>query len=397
MAKKDKSEDLVKELIHEEDWKRMNATAEFLKRGPEAVTALISALADENPRLRAEVAHMLGRIKNRAAGVPLVPLFTDPEPAVREAATEAFRHVADEAALAALVRLLEDPAHRDTAAAVLVRLKDSGALGPLVAMLKSQDPTARFMAAESLEQLADPRSADAWIEAMVYPDLRDIASRSLKRISELRERIVAILDRLRDNEDTVVLEEARIGVSMDLIALGRPAVADLMEALDDDLWVVREAAAQALGLIGDLRAVEPLLCKAKTDRDMGVRESCIKALGEFGDARSIDMLVEAIKDPTTRLAATEGMSKIKDITVLVPHLELIQRMKTDRDGLVSYHGGLMLDKLAKLLEEEGGKPAAEKEYDEWDVEVPAPAPKAAGGAGGQPGGVGGLQGGLTHE
>jgi HEAT repeat protein len=350
------------------------------------VTALISALADENPRLRAEVAHMLGRIKNRAAGVPLVSLFTDPEPAVREAATEAFRHVADEAALAALVRLLEDPTHRDTAATVLVRLKDPGALGPLVAMLKSQDPTARLMAAEALDQLADPRSADAWIEAMVYPDLRDIASRSLKRISELRERIVAILDRLRDNEDTVALEEARIGVSMDLIGLGRPAVADLLEALEDDLWVVREAAAQALGLIGDLRAVEPLLRKAKTDRDMGVRESCIKALGEFGDARSIDVVVEAIKDPTTRLAATEAMSKIKDITVLVPHLELIQRMKTDRDGLVSYHGGLMLDKLEKLLAEQGGKPAAEKEYDEWDEEVPAPAPKAAGGTGGPQGG-----------
>jgi HEAT repeat protein len=386
MAKKDKSEDLVKDLIHEEDWKRMNATAEFLKRGPEAMTALIAALADENPRLRAEVAHMLGRIKNRAAGVPLVPLFMDPEPTVRDAATEAFRHVADEAALAALVRLLEDPAHRDTAAAVLVRLKDPGALEPLVAMLKSQDPTARLMAAEALDQLADPRSADAWIEAMVYPDLRDIASRSLKRISELRERIVAILDRLRDNEDTVALEEARIGVSMDLIALGRPAVADLLEALEDDLWVVREAAAQALGLIGDLRSVEPLLRKAKTDRDMGVRESCIKALGEFGDARAIDVVVAAIQDPTTRLAATEAMSKIKDITVLVPHLELIQRMKTDRDGLVSYHGGLMLDKLEKLLAEQGGKPAAEKEYDEWDEEVPAPAPKTAGGTGGTQGG-----------
>jgi len=386
MAKKDKSEDLVKDLIHEEDWKRMNATAEFLKRGPEAVTALVSALADENPRLRAEVAHMLGRIKNRAAGVPLVSLFTDPEPTVREAATEAFRHVADEAALAALVRLLEDPAHRDTAAAVLGRLKDPGALEPLIAMLKSQDQTARFLAAEALEQLADPRSADAWIEVMAYPDLRDIASRSLKRISELRERIVAILDRLRDNEDTVALEEARIGVSMDLIALGRPVVADLLEALEDDLWVVREAAAQALGLIGDLRAVEPLLRKAKTDRDMGVRESCIKALGQFGDARAIDVVVEAIQDPTTRLAATEAMSKIKDITVLVPHLELIQRMKTDRDGLVSYHGGLMLDKLAKLLEEQGGTKAAEKEYDEWDEEVPAPAPKAAGGTGGQQGG-----------
>lgn len=372
MAKKDKTEDLVQELIHEEDWKRMNATAELLKRGPEAVRVLVTALSDESARLRAEAAHMLGRIKDRSAGVAVVGLLKDSDPTVREAAAEALGHVADADALAALVRLLEEEAQRDTAAEVLGRLKDPGALAPLVAMMKSQDPTARRMAASALEQLADPRSVDAWIEVMADPDLRDIASRSLKRISDLRERIAAILDRLRDNEDTVVLEEARIGVSMDLIALGRPAVPDLLEAMDDDLWVVREAAAQALGIIGDQRAVEPLLHKAKHDRDMGVRESCIKALGEFGDSRSVEVLVAAVEDRTTRLAATEALSKIKDVTVLVPYLKLLQTMKSDRDGLVSYLGGLMLDKLEKLT---GATQAVEA--DPWDDEAPVPKAQAA--------------------
>ncbi len=376
MAKKDKTEDLVKELIHEEDWKRMNATAELLKRGPEAVRCLLASLSDENPRLRAEAARMLGRIKDRTAGVPVVGLLKDPDPNVREAAAEAIGHVSDAASLATLVQLLEEEAHRDTAAAVLGRLKDPGALEPLVATLKSQDPTARQMAAVALEQLADPRSVDAWIEAMAYPDLREAASRSLKRISDLRERIAEILNRLRDSDDTVALEEARIGVSMGLIALGRPAVSELLEALEDDLWVVREAAAQALGIIGDLRAVEPLLHKAKTDRDMGVRESCIKALGEFGDSRSVDVLVAAIEDRTTRLAATEALSKIKDVKVLLPHGKLIQTMKSDRDGLVSYLGGLMLDKLEKLQAEE--HPAASKvEDDDWDSEVSVTNPQAA--------------------
>src|SRR5216683_4185069 len=139
MAKRDKTEDLVKELIHEEDWKRMNATAELLKRGPEAVRHLLTALSDDNPRLRAEVALMLGRIKDRTAGVPIVKLLTDPEPIVRTAAAEALQHVADDAALAAMVRLLEEPAHRDSAAAGLGHLKDSGAMESLVTMLKSQD------------------------------------------------------------------------------------------------------------------------------------------------------------------------------------------------------------------------------------------------------------------
>ena len=388
MAKRDKTEDLVKELIHEEDWKRMNATAELLKRGPEAVRHLLVVLADENPRVRAEAALMLGRIKDRTAGVPIVKLLTDPEPIVRTAAAEALQHVADDAALAALVRLLEEPEPRDTAAAVLGRLKDPGALEPLVAMLKSQDPTARRMAAEALEQLADPRSADAWIETMGDPDLRIIASRSLKHIGELRERIEGILNGLRDLEDTVALEEARVGVVMNLMALGRPAVSDLREALEDGHWMVREVAAQALGLIGDMRAVEPLLRKAKADRDMGVRESCIKALGEFGDARAVEVLVEAVNVPTTRLAASEGLSKIKDVSVLLPHIELIKRMKSDRDGLVSYHGGLILDKLDKLMSEQGIQKKEETvERDEWDEEVPAPAPRPPAGPGAPKGGI----------
>src|SRR2546428_8270439 len=158
MAKRDKTEDLVKELIHEEDWKRMNATAELLKRGPEAVRHLLAALTDENPRLRAEVALMLGRIKDRTAGVPIVKLLTDPEPIVRTAAAEALQHVADEAALAALVRLLEEPEPRDTAAAGLGRLKDPRGPEPPVAMRQSQDTTARRLAAQAPGQPAEPPS-----------------------------------------------------------------------------------------------------------------------------------------------------------------------------------------------------------------------------------------------
>ena len=51
--------------------------------------------------------------------------------------------------------------------------------------------------------------------------------------------------------------------------------------------------------------------------------------------------------------------------------------------------------MNKLIHHVNMNPAAEKEYDEWDEEVPAPAPKAAGGTGGPPGGVGGLHGGRT--
>ena len=59
----------------------------------------------------------------------------------------------------------------------------------------------------------------------------------------------------------------------------------------------------------------------------------------------------------------------------MPHVKLIQTMKSDRDGLVSYLGGLMLDKLEKIT----GEVPVEKEYDEWDEEVPAAKPQTPGG------------------
>ena len=153
------------------------------KRGPEAVTHLIAeGLSAENPALRVEAAKMLGRIRDRAAGVPMVHLLKDSDPQVREAAAETIGYVGDPPALHALVRLLEDEATRDVAADVLGRLKDPAVMEPLAAMMTSADSTARRLAAEALEQLADPRSVDAWIAAMAYPDLLDIASRSLKRI-----------------------------------------------------------------------------------------------------------------------------------------------------------------------------------------------------------------------
>src|SRR2546427_7925811 len=160
-----------------------------------------------------------------------------------------------------------------------------------------------------------------------------------------------------------------------LFRSGRPAVSDLREALEDGHWMVREVAAQALGLIGDLRAVEPLLRKAKADRDAGGRGTCIKALGELGDPRAVEVLAEAVNVPTTRLAASEGLSKIKDVSVLLPHIELIKRMKSDRDGLVSYHGGVILDKVDKLMSEQGVQKKKEKVGGgEWDGEGAAPAP-----------------------
>ncbi|MEK7869306.1 MAG: HEAT repeat domain-containing protein, partial [Nitrospirota bacterium] len=107
-------------------------------------------------------------------------------------------------------------------------------------------------------------------------------------------------------------------------------------------------AADLLGKIADVRAVEPLMRRLEHDKDTGVKELAIKALGLIGDARPTQLYLEAIPIRPLRVYAMEALAKIKDVEVLRPHKELFDRLRTDRDGLVAYNAGLIADKLEAL-------------------------------------------------
>jgi HEAT repeat protein len=150
---------------------------------------------------------------------------------------------------------------------------------------------------------------------------------------------------------------------MDLLGIGRPAVEILIEYLEDDDWVVREAAADLLGKIGDVRAVEPLMKRLQLDKDTGVKEYAVKSLGLIGDPRPAQLYIEAIPIRPLRVMAIEALAKIKDVEVLRPYNELFNRLRTDRDGIVSYSAGLIADKLAAL---EGEQPVGQEESDDHE-------------------------------
>ena len=184
------------------------------------------------------------------------------------------------------------------------------------------------------------------VDALGDPVVQDIAAGTLKKLSAIRERIDQAFDALRNIEESSEREEARMAIVIELLGIGRPSVEILIEYLGDDDWLVREAAADLLGKIGDVRAVEPLIERLRVDKDTGVKELAIKALGLIGDARPVELLVEAIPIRPLRTLAMEALAKVKDVEVLRRHLELFERLKTDRDGLVSYNAGMIVDKLA---------------------------------------------------
>ena len=61
------------------------------------------------------------------------------------------------------------------------------------------------------------------------------------------------------------------------------------------------------------------------------------------------------------MLAVEALEKIKDIEALRPHAELFKKMKNDRDGLISYNSGIILDKLEASAAQMDETQWAEKE------------------------------------
>jgi HEAT repeat protein len=95
--------------------------------------------------------------------------------------------------------------------------------------------------------------------------------------------------------------------------IGAPAVPGLLAALRDADWQVRRAAAAALREIGDAAAVPGLLA-ALRDADWVVRREAAEALGEIGDAAAVPGLLAALRDAdwVVRREAAEALGEIGD-------------------------------------------------------------------------------------
>ena len=223
---KESIETLIAELVHEEDWRRMRAMAACVQGGTNAVQALIHALETSEAGLKAEVAGMLARLKDPTGGVPLVRLLRDQDETVRKAAALALDQMAgvlDAKAAEALVHelsVLQDEGQRHVVIKLIGAMPN--AVGPVCAMLKHSDETVRVTAVEMLEHLLEPKSSDALVDAMMDPALREAATRTLKKLGAIRDRIDEMFNSLRVIEGSSEREEARMATVIGVCTVPRP-------------------------------------------------------------------------------------------------------------------------------------------------------------------------------
>jgi HEAT repeat protein len=308
----------------------MNAASALGRlKDPDSVAPLVSLLADQEQGVRRWAAEALGYIGDPRAIQALLPLLADQAAVVRAGAAEALGMIGDPRAIEALVPLLEDMGYsvRQRTAYALKqlgwqpsddkervnyllgmtmgktgwdKLVEVGppAVEPLMRLLKGESGAEE--AAKALGMIGDPRAVEPLIELVEgkyeqyyespgYHDLvRIFAVKALDQIGDGRaeEPLISALTR---SENNAFIRENAAGALGRLKA--RRALDPLVRALNDREASVQRVAAKALAAIGDRRALEALVAKARNPRtDPETREAVVRAIGQLGTIETIDTL-----------------------------------------------------------------------------------------------------------
>jgi HEAT repeat protein len=267
------------------------------------VRGLIKALAyPKDAIVRRDAAIALAGLKAAEAVEALSAALHDSAADVRGNATWALGQVGDGRAVEPLIAVLKNgEGHsRWMAAAALGQIRDARAVEPLIATL--DDKYANRAAAEALGKIGGARAVEALIAALTHSEwyVRKAAAEALDETGWRPDRggVGAAYWVAKQHWD-------------ECVAIGGPAVELLIAVFADENVAVRKAAAQALGRIGDARALEPLLA-ALQDPDPAERGCAAEALGRIGNARAVGWLIAALKDGDfeTRRAAGFALQRI---------------------------------------------------------------------------------------
>ncbi|MBM4320175.1 MAG: HEAT repeat domain-containing protein, partial [Deltaproteobacteria bacterium] len=242
-----------------------------------AEPVVLAALGDGNPRVQAAAALALGRFGQAGVRPALLPLADHGDATVRAAAVEALGKLGVAAALEQLTRALEDADERvRAAAAAALGMAGETTLEQLLAALRSPDAAVRQAAAEALGQSGNRQAIDPLCEVLgdQVNGVRLAATRALVQLGwqPVGWRV------LRRDRGYAFWTTRSFWIGTDP---ERDQLALLLDALRHADADRRRNAAEALGLLGDAAALQPLLA-ALADADADVRFAAAQALLELG-------------------------------------------------------------------------------------------------------------------
>ena len=181
-------------------------------------------------------------------------------------------------------------------------------------------------AVASLAMLVSGRENSGGKRNSVFEDgnlrVREAAAEALGKIGDVRA-VKPLIKALRD-----VAFDVRLNAAFALGRIGEPAIESLIEALEDGNGLDREAAVEALKAMntlsntGDARVVQPLI-KLLEDKNRAARQGAAKVLGMIGDVRAVEPLGKVLSHDDTGYYAAEALAEIGEpaISLLIKELK----------------------------------------------------------------------------
>jgi len=304
----------LSQLLDDDDANLRIQAALILGERPDrrAIPALIAHLSDDDANVRFHVIEALGRVHAVEATDALVEIAEQRDFFLSFPAIQALTRVGTAAVAPRLVPLLADEMLRAPAIEALGALGDEDAVAPLVQHLDTAATPADVVAdaLSTLHERYESRyGAGDHIASLVR---RTITPTGTQQILDAVQRVgpdrLPALAKVLGWLNGEAVERAltrplgqgsvRAQVVEALVRYGTGVVALLSEQLHAEDLETRQAAAVALGRIGDRRAT-PALIAALSDREVIVVAA--GALARIGDPEAFDALVALLRDPDSAI------------------------------------------------------------------------------------------------
>jgi HEAT repeat protein len=163
----------------------------------------------------------------------------------------------------------------------------------------------------NIEKMKARRDVEGLIKALTYNHSRIKVVKDQKPATGIGMTLDATMNEHRKRR-AVLAELAEISEEA-AEALGEIGDARAVQPLIAVLPVIPEEAAEALGKIGDSRAVDPLIAMLR-NKEADERFAAAKALGNLGDARALEPLLDSLDrnyDSKVRKAIVESLGRMK--------------------------------------------------------------------------------------
>lgn len=291
----------------------------------EAYPLLVAAAHDQDSGVRANAIYTLGITGATDAYPLLIEALHDQDAGIRTSAIRGLMAHGDPRAGEAIIPLLSDPA-------IKVRRQACEAMGEL-RVAKATDMLLAVMDAACADRETEPNN----VPADHFTDAN--RARSPLEMWETNDRFLA---------------EAAADA---LVKIGGPALHRLTEAASDERTRIRYAVLRALSRSGNTRVLGTLGWVAQTDPDVEIRKLAISCLSDMKDARAVPILISLLKEPDFRTSTLQALTILHDLRAVEPVLALLQTDDTEKRRRIAYFFRFfddprVKDALATLLDDQ---------------------------------------------